>query len=288
MEGPFFGKRPLLAEVMELDQVRCVEPSFADLIDDRYTAWLESLPADEGRMLVDEGDAPLAVAFHTGEGWQLGSFHLRAPTLAVIEHFEELPGEIFQEERETYEDAIREYYSLLLGGSVTPALDDLNPERVKKARDLLSEYWGDRGGDFSCLDCCCGSGLGSLLLAERGITPLAYDNDPSLLSLGLSKGRLLPEKTMCIDGTLAHHYCQGAEAGLGLMFGEINAFTEQVWEMVTAELLGLTEFCLITVGTEREAELVRRWAEDRGANVSTDENTRDPFYDRWVCDVERH
>ncbi len=276
---------PLLEKVMEVSGLRCIEPSFADLIDDSFTAWLEEIPADEARMLVDEEEEPLAFAFHTGRGWLMGSFHLKEPTLALIEHFEELPGEIFQEEREVFEDAVRDYYSRAIVRNVTPALEDLNPERAGKVRDLLDEFW-ERRHFSSCLDSCCGSGLGSLVLRERGIVPLAYDNDPSLLALGLARGRLIPGRTMCIDGTLAEHYCRGADAGLGLMFGEINAFNEGTWEAITGALLALTEYCLVTVGTRAEADLVRSWAEARGGRVELSENTRDPIYDRWVCEVE--
>lgn len=271
---------------MEISGLRCIEPSFAEIIDDTFTAWLEDVPADEGRMLIDEEESPLAFAFHTKQGWVMGSFHLKEPTLALIEHFEEIPGEIFQEERAVFEDAVREYYSLDLARNITPALDDLNPKRIEMVHDILSEYWEGRK-IFSCIDSCCGSGLGSLILKEMGISPLAYDNDPSLLSLGFAKGRLLPEKTMYIDGTLAGHYCREADAGLGLMFGEINAFNEGTWEAITDALLGLTKYCLITVGTKREASLIRSWAEDRGFLVETSENTRDPIYDRWVCELEQ-
>jgi len=121
---------------------------------------------------------------------------------------------------------------------------------------------------------------------EREISPLAYDNDPSLLSLGISRRRLIPERTMCIDGTLVNHYCMGAQGGLGLMFGEINAYNKGTWEEITDALLDLTEFCLITVGTELEARLIQSWTEGRGFHAQISENTRDPIYDRWVCDVE--
>ncbi len=285
MDGNAPRKTPLLEGILGVASLHCIEPSFADLIDDSFTGWLEEIPADEGRMLVDEDDDPLAFAFHTEQGWLMGSFHLREPTLALIEHFEEIRGEIFQEEREIFEAAVREYYSLDLVRNVTPAIEDLNPERVEKVRDLLSEYWGEMRLP-SCLDCCCGSGLGSLVLMGRGISPLAYDNDTSLLSLGISRGRLLPERTMCIDGALAGHYCMGASAGLGLMFGEINAYNEGAWEAITDALLDLTESCLITVGTEREARLVQSWAEGRGCHAGISENTRDPIYDRWVCEAE--
>ncbi|MCU0632967.1 MAG: hypothetical protein MUC66_08350 [Methanolinea sp.] len=279
-------KETLVSRVLELPEVRCIEPAFADLPDDTFTAWMEEIPADQGRLLVDEDSDPLAVAFHTDQGWLAGSFHLREPTLALIEHFEEMNGDIFQEDRVVWEEAVREYYSILLRETVTPALEDLNPARIGLVSDLLNECWGDRSG-FSCLDCCCGSGLGSLVLRQRGARPLSYDNDPGLLSLGLSRERLLPGETMFIDGTLASRYCNGAETGLGLMFGEINAFNEQVWEMLTAELLALTKNSLVTVGTEREADLIRAWAEARRNHVEVWENTRDPIYDRWVCLIDQ-
>lgn len=276
----------LVSKVLELPGVRFIEPAFADLPEDTFTAWIEDLPADQGRLLVDEDSDPLAMAFLTGQGWLAGSLHLREPTLALIEHFEEMNGDIFQEDRAVWEEAVREYYSLLLIETTTPALEDLNPARTAQVRDLLAESWGDRAG-ISCLDCGCGSGLGSFLLRERGMRPLSYDNDASLLSLGLSRGRLLPGETMCIDATYASRYCGGAEAGLGLMFGEINAFNEQDWEMIAAELLALTNDCLVTVGTEREARLIQSWAEARRCRVEVRENDRDPIYDRWVCTIER-
>lgn len=276
----------LMSRILELPEVRCIEPGFADLPDDTFTAWMEELPADQGRLLVDEHSDPLAMAFHTREGWLAGSFHLRQPTVALIEHFEEVNGDIFQEDRAVWEVAVREYYSLLLMETTTPALEDLNPARTSQVRDLLAECWGDREG-VPCLDCGCGSGLGSFLLRERRMQPLSYDNDASLLSLGLSRGRLLPGETMCIDAAFASRYCKGADAGLGLMFGEINAFNEQEWEMITAELLALTKDCLVTVGTEREARLVQAWAEARRCQADVRENARDPIYDRWVCQIER-
>lgn len=275
-----------ISGVLEIPDVRCVEPSFADLTDDTFTAWLEEVPADQGRLLVDENEDPLALAFHTAQGWVAGSFHLREPTVSVIEHFEDMNGDIFQEDRSVWETAVREYYSMILMQEVTPALDDLNPARIGFVSDLIDECWKDRTG-FDCLDCGCGSGLGSLVLREKGISPLSFDNDSSLISLGLSKSRLIPGETMLIDATQASSYCRGAEGGLGLMFGEINAFNEQEWEMITAELLALTRFSLITVGTEREARLIQGWAKARRCQADVRENPRDPIYDRWVCTIEQ-
>jgi len=92
MNGDAPQEITLLEGILGVANLRCIEPSFADLIDDSFTEWLEEIPADEGRMLIDEDDDPLAFAFHTEQGWLMGSFHLREPTLALIEHFEEIPG----------------------------------------------------------------------------------------------------------------------------------------------------------------------------------------------------
>jgi hypothetical protein len=67
------------------------------------------------------------------------------------------------------------------------------------------------------------------------------------------------------------------------MMGEINSFTEEAWENITAELLGLVQDALITVGTEREARRVEGWCKASGHRAEVTENRRDEFYDRWVC-----
>lgn len=277
--------RLLAAEVLDLPQVQFLEPAFSELPDDQYTIWLEEIPADQGRLLVDEESDPLALAFQTGNGWLAGSFHLRRPSAGAIAHFEEVGGDIFQEERGLWAEAVREYYSAEILESVTPGLDDLNPARIGMVESLLSEMWGEKGG-FTCLDCCCGSGLGSHVLRRRGIHPLSCDNDPTLLSLGLSTGRLLPRETMCIDATRTAEYLPHVEAGLGLMFGQINAFNQEVWREITAALVEITTRSLITVETSPEADLIRGWAEEQGKTVDMRESPRDPIYDHWVCLIE--
>lgn len=178
--------------------------------------------------------------------------------------------------------ATREYYSLELLADNPPAMEDYSPEREKLVRALLAEVWGDRKG-ATCLDCGCGSGMGSVALREVGINTLAFDNDPTLLSLGLSKGRLMPEETMMIDATLAGHYIRPTELGLALMAGTINDFTAMIWRGILHELMDLTAETMVTVESEREAELVRMWALGEKRKVRVFENKNDSFYDRWVC-----
>jgi hypothetical protein len=268
--------------ILELGELTFLEPTFSSLTEDLYTTVLLEFPAVEGKLLIDRDENPLAVAVSDGKGWYAASFLLRSPPLEVIELCEDLDSEIHEEERSTWAAAVREYYSLLIGRTVTPAFEDLPPERRARLQNLLEEVWG--GGDtVTCLDCCCGSGVGSSAVRALGMLPLSYDSDPALLSLGLTSGRLLPEETMWIDATLAGQYLEPVPRGIAVMMGEINSFTEEMWENITGEVLGLVNDALITVGTEQEARRVEGWCLAFGHRAEITENRRDEFYDRWVC-----
>ena len=280
-------EHPSLADIFGVGVINLIEPAFADLPDDRFSSLLMECQGDQGRLLVDEESDPLAVAVHYGDDrWVAGCYHLRRPKASIISFFEELGGDIYQEDRLVWEEAVREYYSLRIAEEVTPAFEDLNPARKAMVQSLMEETWGPGNGE-TCLDFCCGSGLGSVVMRDLGYRVLACDIDLSLLSLGFSTGRLIPGETMCIDATLARHYIAPVGSGLGLMFGEINNFNAGTWEVLTRELIMLTKRCLITVGKEEEAGRITAWAEQCGCNVEVSENTRDPIYDRWVCRITR-
>jgi hypothetical protein len=272
--------------ILELGELTFLEPTFASLTDDLYTTALLGIPAVEGKLLVDIGENPLAVAVSDGKGWYAASFLFRSPPREVIELCDDLDSEIHQEERSFWLAAVREYYSLLIRGTVTPAMEDLPPDRPALLRGLLEEAWG-RGDAIPCLDCCCGSGVGSSVARALGMQPVSYDNDPALLSLGLSAGRLRPEETMWIDATLAESYLEPVPRGIAVMMGEINSFTGEMWESITGELLALVDEALITVGTEQEARRVEGWCRASGHHAVVTENRRDEFYDRWVCRSSR-
>jgi hypothetical protein len=271
------------ANIFGLCNLDLIEPSYADLPDDRYTSILTTIQGDQGRLLIDENSDPLAAAVHTGnDSWTAGCFHLRIPTASVITWFENLGGDIYQEERDVWEASVRAYYSRQIAGEVTPALEDLNPARIGIIRSLVKEIWGEGNGE-RCLDFCCGSGLGSVVLRDLGYRLLACDIDMSLLSLGFLTGRLFPEETMCIDATCADAYIRKSPLGLGLMFGEINQFNVDLWEQITLQLLSVSRRSIVTTGTEDEAARIAGWAADAGAVTKIMENDRDPIYDRWVC-----
>ncbi|HDR74013.1 MAG TPA: hypothetical protein ENN85_08925 [Methanoculleus sp.] len=269
--------------LFEIEGLRCIEPSFAELTEDLYTAMVLAEEADEARLLVDKGERPIAFAIRRDDAWGVTSFVFRACYMEVIEAFEKAGGDIYQEPREVWIRALREYYARELQRDVAPAPEDMRPDRPDLVEALLREVWGTRPG-WTCLDCCCGSGAGSLVLRRLGMTPLAYDNDAELLARGLASGRLLPDETMWIDGTRAGDYLDGpVEAGVALMLGDISSFNAPMWEDIACELLDLSGETLITVATEPEVRTVAAWCEEAGRDAETWENDRDPIYDHWVC-----
>jgi hypothetical protein len=272
------------AEILGIDSVRFIEPEFSALTDCRFNSILAETQADEGRLLLDEHEEPIALAFHGSEGWITASFLCRNPSVALIELFESVIGEIFQEDRAVWAAAVRENFSNALVAEVPPAIDDLNPMRHGILKTLITSVWGTSQGE-TCIDCCCGSGVGSAVLRDLGFCPLSYDNDESLLSRGLTEKRLLPEETMWIDATIVSRYIDPVPKGIGIMMGEINTFSQDMWAQIIEELCIITQETLITVGTEKEALLIQHWGKEMERDTEITENPADPIYDLWVCRV---
>lgn len=271
-----------LPEILGVDAVRFVEPDFSAQADSRFNDILAASGGSEGRLLVDEQEEPLALAFLGADGWAAASFLYRHPSVRLIEQFEDMNGQILEEDRDIFSAAVREYYSNLLSEEVPPAIEDLNPVRRGILSRLIGKHWG-RGRGETCLDCCCGSGVGSLVLRDLGYAPLAYDNDASLITRGLEAGRLLPAETICLDARDASRYIEPVPRGIGIMMGEINDFSKEMWEQIVRELFLISQDTLITVGTEKEARLIQQWGEEMERSVEVTENPADPIYDLWVC-----
>ena len=271
-----------ITEILGIDAVRFVEPEFAAQTDSLFNDVLAAAGGDEGRLLVDGDGEPIALAFHGTGGWLAASFLFRNPTVELIEQFENMNGEIFEEDRPVFSAAVREYYSNILAKEVPPAIEDLNPVRRGILSALIEKHWG-RGYHGKCIDCCCGSGVGSQVLRDLGYAPLSYDNDASLISRGLAAGRLLPAETMCLDALVAARYIEPVPRGIGIMMGEINDFSKEMWEQIVTGLFLISENTLITVGTESEARLIQQWGAEMERTVEISENPADPIYDLWVC-----
>lgn len=270
------------AELLELEELWLLEPTYAELVEERYSALLLELGGSDARLLLDEHGDPIALAVKHGGHWIACSFlHRRCPP-EVIEFFEETGGELHQVRRREWLEAVREQYSLEIARQITPTMEDVTERRLESLTALLEKCWG-HGGGAEAIDACCGSGIGTLALREVGYQPVSYDNDLSLLSLGLSRGRLEPSRAVCIDGTKAREYIDAAPFGAIFMAGEVNEFTLGLWHALVAEMLSLAENALVTVGTEKEALIVKGWFEETGRKAELREHDADPFYDHWVC-----
>ena len=88
---------------------------------------------------------------------------------------------------------------------------------------------------------------------------------------------------MWLDATMTSTYIDPVPKGIGIMMGEINHFSQDMWQQIISELFSISEDTLITVGTEPEALLIKNWGEDAGRTVEIVENPADPIYDLWVC-----
>jgi hypothetical protein len=88
---------------------------------------------------------------------------------------------------------------------------------------------------------------------------------------------------MWIDGTKTRRYIGPVPKGIGIMMGEINSFSQDMWQAIVGELFGISEETLITVGTEQEARRIQGWGEELGQTVEVSANPADPIYDLWVC-----
>ena len=272
----------LIEDIFEVSGIQCIEPVFADITEDYYTEKLLSLIAEEARLLIDETEYPIALALRDEDIWVVGSFVCRSPSREIISRFEEVGGDIYQEDASRYMEGLREYYSLKLKSAVPSAAEDTRPERLGMVTSLITDVWGSLG-DAVCIDCCCGSGVVSEAIAACGDVPCAYDNDPALIALGLEAERLSPSQVMHIDATRAGDYIEPVRYGVGCMLGDITAFNADMWEDIIAELFSLSEKTLITTATEPEIRRVEEWCRAEGRTCDVMENARDPIYDRWVC-----
>jgi hypothetical protein len=90
---------------------------------------------------------------------------------------------------------------------------------------------------------------------------------------------------MWIDATIVSRYIDPVPKGIGIMMGEINTFSQDMWAQIIEELYTITQETLITVGTEKEALLIQDWGKEMKRDIEIIENPADPIYDLWACRV---
>jgi len=272
----------LLSFITGLPDPTCTEDSFADLADDNQPEGTASLNTLHHSVVTDTHGVVLASAFQADSGWKIKShvFSRKEKGYGLINPAGS--GTLCVTTRDRWIAALKEYYSTRIIQTTTPIPEMSQAGREEVLHGILEKVWGSCHGS-SCIDCCCGSGIGSAVVRELGMIPVSYDNMPNQLALGFLRGRLREEETCCIDGTIATRYTDPAKRGIGLMLGDINGTNAGIWERVVCELLALSGETLITTVTEREIGRVSRWCREQGREAEVFENTRHPVFDRWVC-----
>lgn len=275
------------AEILEIDSCRLIEPSLEYHLYPEYMEILLDMNADEARFLVDENNEPIALALLSEDLWTVGSSIFNDPPVsAMINKFESVGGDIYQENRSHWRGALFEYYSIMLQEETVPALEDITEDRIANTMDLIDEAFG-KGSGQDALDFCCGSGVGSEAMRRLGYNPFSCDNDASLLVQGLSQGRLDADRTLWIDARMTGRFVgESLDTGVCLMAGQIYPYTSQLWKEIITSFLEITGRAMVTVGTEEEAILVREWCAEAGKKTELFENDRDPVYDHWCCVAE--
>ena len=70
---PMSENNASIADIFGVGTLDLIEPSFADLPDNRFTALLMECDGDQGRLLIDQESDPIAVAVHSMDGrWIAG------------------------------------------------------------------------------------------------------------------------------------------------------------------------------------------------------------------------
>lgn len=272
-----------LCELFELEELRLLENSVDDLLNEALLAQM-LYGSEHVRLLISHDEVPLAMARQDGKGWKAVSFLWKEPSEEIIEVLPEMDIKVFTCDTETYREAVFDHFSRKMMEEVEPSPEDMSEDRVKKVSDLIWKEWNFKPGEL-CYDCCCGSGVGSLALAKVGMRSFAFDIDPCLLSRGIVSGRLQTWSSARIDATKATRFLGKAPFALMLMAGEIGVSNSWVWKAILEQVLELGDNVLVTVATKEEAEMLRQWAEAKDRHCKVLENTRDPFYDRWVLSV---
>lgn len=274
-----------LEKITGLDNIVCFPDNFGDLFLNQWDPCL--INSKNGGILADENNYALAVFQKEKGRWRILPLVFCGTVGQDITTLPAPPQRIIPCNRNEWIAAIREYYCFQLVSRTPPIKEMDQSGRPEALHELIREVWGTTVREV-CLDCCCGSGMGSHLIRECGMIPVSYDNMPGQISLGFSRGRLRPEETLCIDATIASRYIDPARKGIGLMLGDISATNTGIWERVVDELLILSQETLISVVSESEARRVKRWCEARGRTVEMAENRRHRIYDRWVIIARQH
>ena len=208
------------------------------------------------------------------------------------------PDRVIEVANDSMNDALIEYYSLLLVNretcdECTMPLESYESVYAKDRIDRLSgllEKLAQKGVtiDGDVLEICCGNGMSTIVLREAGIDPMAIEYEKCTLCQGLAHGVLNPKKSIIMDATmLSSFFDQGRfDCVVGFMLGTIYEFNKDMWARMMFESAKVAKdgaLMLFTVNGKSEMDILESALRMIGIEGEVMDNTDDfGIYDQWV------
>ena len=208
------------------------------------------------------------------------------------------PERVIEVANDSMNDALIEYYSLLLVNrgtcdECTMPLESYDSVYAKDRIDRLSgllEKLAQKGIniDGDVLEICCGNGMSTIVLHDLGIDPTTIEYEKCTLCQGLMHGVLNPKKSIVMDATmLSGFFDQGRfDCVVGFMLGTIYEFNKDMWARMMFESAKVAKdgaLMLFTVNGKSEMDILESALRMIGIEGEVMDNTDDfGIYDQWV------
>ncbi len=192
-----------------------------------------------------------------------------------------------------FSEAVVEYYSLALVNRqlCENCISTGEPYEMVyiKSRNARLNWILDRyklRGEI--LEICCGNGMSTLPLHEKGYDPLTIDNDRCQICQGLEHQVLYPRRTIVLDATrLSEFFDENSfDTIAGFMLGTIYQFNKGIWEKMMGEAARLLKpggLILLSVNRKEEMEILRSALEKVHVRGEMIDNTDEKgIYDQWI------
>lgn len=253
-----------------------------------------------GLLLFNAADENVPVDFWSVFTGSFASANLR-------KEFEEIVDVIFSSNApvkeietpfERWQDAVIEYYSLMLVTRNLCPICNVRPEsyknifsesRVQKVEAIFG-YLKKRDlyPKGKVLEVCCGNGMSTLALYRLGLTPLAVEINKCTVCQGLEQGVLNPQKTIIMDATALSKYFEPGsfDVVMGFMLGLIYEFNKELWTSIMREAVQVANdnaLLLFTVSSKPEIEILAAALSREGVEGEIVDNTdSEGTYDQWL------
>lgn len=303
----------LIHDILELDpdiEIYFIEESYASLKNNNLSLhYLENIcqaPPEIVNGIEDENGEIIGLVLFNPETEETPPFWAVFTNLVSSIHGPNKESEIFSSAagalelnrrfkttRKDLNHAIMEYYSLAL---VERKLCDncisaLEPyemvyieSRNSRLKEILDKY--ELQGDM--LEICCGNGMSTLPLHDKGFVPLTVDNDKCQICQGLEHKVLDPRRTIVLDATrLSDFFPENTfDVITGFMMGTIYPFNSDIWKRMMVESVKVLRTggkILLTVNKKEELEILKNALEKAGVKGEMVDNTDDGgIYDQWI------